>query len=139
MILKFTLLYNADAFSVLLGYKHSANSGWHSRYAISTDNSFHACRSDVISTDNSFVHEGMTSFCKQVVYKFIRRCVFYFHWRNLIFKKLLDLQLHNKTNYEIWFSHDSEIVKASVCVVRLSLRLRQIAQPHPIIVYCYHT
>ena len=44
-----------------------------------------------------FMHIGMMSFCRQDVYKFMNHCVFYFHGCNLIFKKLLDLQLHNKT------------------------------------------
>ena len=34
----------------------------------------------------------------------------------------------------IWFSHDSEIIKASVCVIRLSLRLWQIAQTSALII-----
>ena len=68
-----------------------------SRCVKSTVNSIFARRSDVISTDNSFMHIGMTPFCRQIVCKFMRRCVFYFSWHNLLFKKLLDLQLHNKT------------------------------------------
>ena len=79
------LLYNADAILVLIGYRHTGNSDWHScvMSKLSTDSSFYACRNDVISTGNSFKHVGMMSFCTQVVYKFMRRCVFYFHGRNL--------------------------------------------------------
>ena len=56
------LLYNAEAISVLTaGWKHTANSGGHSLVtSYLWTIVFHACRSDVISTDNSFMHIGMT-------------------------------------------------------------------------------
>ena len=68
------LLYNADAILVLIGYRHTGNCDWHScvMSKLSTDSSFYACRNDVISTGNSFMHVGIMSFCRQIVYKFMR-------------------------------------------------------------------
>ena len=57
-----TLLYIGVTISILIGYKHAANSCWLCfRYVIPTDNSFYTCRSDVIPTDNSFMHAEVTS------------------------------------------------------------------------------
>ena len=48
--------------SILIGYKHAANSCWLCfRYVVPTDNSFYACRSGVIPTDNSFMRAEVTS------------------------------------------------------------------------------
>ena len=59
---KFGLLYIGVTISILIGYKHAANSCWLCfRYVIPTDNSFYTCRSDVIPTDNSFMHAEVTS------------------------------------------------------------------------------
>ena len=56
------LLYIGVTISILIGYKHAANSCWLCfRYVIPTDNSFYTCRSDVIPTDNSFMHAEVTS------------------------------------------------------------------------------
>ena len=56
------LLYIGVTISILIGYKHAANSCWlYFRYVIPTDNSFYTCRSDVIPTDNSFMHAEVTS------------------------------------------------------------------------------
>ena len=56
------LLYVGVTISILIGYKHAANSCWLCfRYVIPTDNSFYTCRSDVIHTDNSFMHAEVTS------------------------------------------------------------------------------
>ena len=57
-----SLLYIGFTISILIGYKHAANSCWLCfRYVIPTDNSFYTCRSDVIPTDNSFMHAEVTS------------------------------------------------------------------------------
>ena len=56
------LLYIGVTISILIGYKHAANSCWLCfRYVIPTDNSFYTCRSDVVPTDNSFMHAEVTS------------------------------------------------------------------------------
>ena len=58
----YLLLYIGVTISILIGYKHAANSCWLCiRYVIPTDNSFYTCRSDVIPTDNSFMHAEVTS------------------------------------------------------------------------------
>ena len=56
----------------------TANSGLHSRVMSYRQIIvlIYACRSDIISTDNSFMHVGMMSFCRQVVYKLMSCCVF---------------------------------------------------------------
>ena len=56
------LLYIGVTVSILIGYKHAANSCWLCfHYVIPADNSFYTCRSDVIPTDNSFMHAEVTS------------------------------------------------------------------------------
>ena len=56
------LLYIGVTISILIGYKHAANSCWLCfRYVIPTDNSFYTCRGDVIPTDNNFMHTEVTS------------------------------------------------------------------------------
>ena len=58
----YILLYIGVTVSILIGYKHAANSCWLCfHYVIPTDNSFYTCRSDVIPTDNSFMHAEVTS------------------------------------------------------------------------------
>ena len=58
----YVLLYIGVTVSILIGYKHAANSCWLCfHYVIPTDNSFYTCRSDVIPTDNSFMHAEVTS------------------------------------------------------------------------------
>ena len=67
---------------MLIGERHTAN--WHS------------CLTSYLQTI-VFMHIGVTSFSRQVVYKFMCRCAFYFRGQNFVFKKLLDLQLNNQT------------------------------------------
>ena len=48
--------------SILIGYKHAANSCLLCfSYVIPTDSRFYICRIDVIPTDNSFMHAEVTS------------------------------------------------------------------------------
>ena len=56
------LLYIGVTSSILIGYKHAANSCLLCfSYVIPTDNRFYICRIDVIPTDNSFMHAEVTS------------------------------------------------------------------------------
>ena len=48
--------------SILIGYKHAANSCLLCfSYVILTNNRFYICRIDIIPTDNSFMHAEVTS------------------------------------------------------------------------------
>ena len=59
---KCILLYIGVTSSILIGYKHAANSCLLCfSYVIPTDNRFYICKSDVIPTDNSFMHPEVTS------------------------------------------------------------------------------
>ena len=56
------LLYIGVTSSILIGYKHAANSCLLCfSYVIPTNNRFYICRIDVIPTDNSFMHAEVTS------------------------------------------------------------------------------
>ena len=56
------LLYIGVTSSILIGYKHTANSCLLCfSYVIPTNNRFYTCRIDVIPTDNSFMHAEVTS------------------------------------------------------------------------------
>ena len=56
------LLYIVVTSSILIGYKHAANSCLLCfSYVIPTNNRFYICRIDVIPTDNSFMHAEVTS------------------------------------------------------------------------------
>ena len=56
------LLYIGVTSSILIGYKHAANSCLLCfSYVIPTDNRFYICKSDIIPTDNSFMHAEVTS------------------------------------------------------------------------------
>ena len=56
------LLYIGVTSSILIGYKHAANSCLLCfSYVIPTDNRFYICKIDVIPTDNSFMHAEVTS------------------------------------------------------------------------------
>ena len=60
--LEFILLYIGVTSSILIGYKHAANSCLLCfSYVIPTDNRFYICKSDVILTDNSFMLAEVTS------------------------------------------------------------------------------
>ena len=65
-------------------------------YIVSTDHSFYVCRGDIIYTDNSFMHAGVTSF-----YLFTISCNVGFTFMGVYIyffcSKILDLQLYNKT------------------------------------------
>ena len=56
------LLYIGVTSSILIGYKHAANSCLLCfSYVIPTNNTFYICRIDVIPTDNKFKHAEVTS------------------------------------------------------------------------------
>ena len=56
------LLYIGVTSSILIGYKHAANSYLLCfSYVIPTDNRFFLCKSDFIATDNSSIHAEVTS------------------------------------------------------------------------------
>ena len=56
------LLYIGVTSSILIGYKHAADScSLCFSYVIPTDNRFYICKSDVIPTDNSLMHAEVTS------------------------------------------------------------------------------
>ena len=58
----YLLLYIGVTSSILIGYKHAANSCLLCfSYVIPTNNRFYICRIDVIPTDNSFMHAEVTS------------------------------------------------------------------------------
>ena len=54
------LLYIGVTISILIGYRHAANSWWFCFcYIIHTDNSFYACKCGIISTVSyMFAHRG---------------------------------------------------------------------------------
>ena len=119
-------------------------------YIIPTDNRFYMCKIDVILTDNSFLHAEVTSpntlpsslisfvmvelssqicIIKQSMVRFLHGLSFVlsasaFGLRNM----------HNKTIIEFGFRMLAIIIKASVCVIRLSLRLQQITQTLALII-----
>ena len=60
--------------SVLIGYKHTANSCWLCfHYVIPKDNSLYTCRSDVIPTENS-VYEYRSDVTKYANQQFEQHC-----------------------------------------------------------------
>ena len=77
---------------------------------------------------------GVKSFGGPVVYKSMQRYLVYFHGHNLVCKKILDLQSHNRTIIGFSFGMIAKTIKASVYVVRLSFRLRQITHCSALIV-----
>ena len=123
-----SLLYIVVTSSILICYKHAADSCLLCfSYVISTDYRFYICRIDVIPTDNSFFHAGVTS-------------------TNTLTSSLISfvmaespVQLRNMRNKTITsigfgFRMIMIIIKASVCVIHLSLRLRQTTQTLALII-----
>ena len=105
------LLYIGVTSSILIGYKDPANSCLLCfSYVIPTDNRFYICRIDVIPTDNSFMHAEVTS-PNTLTRQFDQFCHGGAQLRNM----------HNKTIIEFGFRMLAIIIKASVCVIRLSL------------------
>ena len=117
------LLYIGVTSSFLIGYKHAANSCLLCfSYVIPTDNRFYICRIDVIPTDNSFMHAEVTS--PNTNQQFDQFCHGGAQLKNM----------HNKTIIEFGFRMLAIIIKASVWVIRLSLRLQQITQTLALII-----
>ena len=111
------LLYIGVTSSILIGYKHAANSCLLCfSYVIPTNNRFYICRIDVIPTDNSFMHAEVTS--PDTNQQFDQFCHGGGQLRNM----------HNKTIIEFGFRMLAIIIKASVCIIRFSLRLQRITQ-----------
>ena len=119
------LLYIGVASSILIGYKHAANSCLLCfSYVIPTNNRFYICRIDVIPTDNSFMHAEVTS-------------------PNTLTSSLISFVMEELSSgiciikqiiIEFGFRMLAIIIKASVCVIRFSLWLQQITQTLALII-----
>ena len=73
----------------------------------------------------------MTSFCRRVVYKFMRLCLFYFHGRNLAFRKIAKLSSLG-LYYLLCRSRRLRRITQTSALITLAI----MRKTNPIIVFC---
>ena len=129
LIQEHSLLYIVVTSSIFIGYKHAADSCLLCvSYVISTDHRFYICRIDVIPTDNRFFRAEVTSTNTLTTSFFIS---FVMAESPVQLRNMPDKTI---TSIGFGFRMIVIIIKASVCVIHLSLRLQQITQTSALII-----